>query len=119
MYTCQTFTAPVAGYQTLLGLPFTPNKLRFTVNKTNADKYLSTGEATSSTAQETNTTYFDVIPAGETLTDTTKCLRHYVRQSGVLVCVLSFRFVSFGVNRFKIQVDVPNPSIQIFVEATA
>lgn len=116
MYYCGSFTAPNTGNQTVLGLPFTPTRIKFTVNKTNADKFLSTGEATSSTSQEAHTIYFDVIPAGETLNDTTKCLTHYERQSGVLVKVLSFGFVSFGVNRFKVNVDTPNAGIQIFVE---
>ena len=115
MYYCGIFTASVTGLKTILGLPLTPTEVRFTVNKTSNDPWLSSGEATV-TAQEAHTTYFDVVPSGETLSDTTKCLTHYERQSGALVKVLSFAFVSFGPGRFKINIDTANPNIQIFVE---
>lgn len=118
MYYCGSFTASAAGNKTIVGLPFTPNKLRFTVNKTSGTPFLSSGEAVVG-SQQAHTTYFDMIPAGETLTDTTKCLTHYERQFGVLVKVLSFSFVSFGINRFKIFTDTPNAGIQIYVEAFA
>lgn len=119
MYHSAKFTAPLVGNQTILGLPFTPTRLRFTINKTSATSFLSTGEATSAANQEAHTTYWDVVPSGEILSDTTKCITHYERQGGVLVKVLSASFVSFGVNRFKINVDVSNATQQIFVEAFA
>lgn len=119
MYYCGLFTAANPGNQTILGLPFTPTRIKFTVHKTTASPWLSAGEATSSTTQQANTTYFDVLPAGETLSDATRCITHYERQGGVLVKVLSSKFVSFGVNRFKINTDISNASIQIFVEAFA
>lgn len=115
MYHCATFTAAATGFKTILGLPFTPTKIRFTVNKTDATPYHSAGEATSSSSQEAHTSYFDVAPT-EIVSDSTKCLTHYERQSGVLVKVLSFSFVSFGVGRFKINVDTANSNIQIFAE---
>lgn len=115
MYFSGIFTAPNSGNQTVLGLPFTPTRIKFTVDKSVSTQWVSTGEATS-TSQEANTTHFDVVPSGETLSDNTKCLVHRQRQSGVLVTVLAFSFVSFGVNRFKINVTTPNASVPIFVE---
>jgi hypothetical protein len=118
MYYCGKFTASTVGQRTILGLPFTPKRLKFTVNKTSGLSCLSSGEA-SNAGQQAHTTYFDIDPSGETLSDLTRCITHYERQNGVLVKVLSVSFMSFGVNRFKINTHVASATTQLFVEAFA
>ena len=118
MYYCGTFTASVPGIQSIIGLPFTPTKLKFTVNKTSATSFLSAGEAIAG-SQQANTTHFDVVPAGETLSDATKCLLHRTRIGGVLTTTLSVAFVSFRTGGYKVNVITPDATTQIYVEAWA
>lgn len=115
MYYCGLFTLPSTGVITILGLPFTPTSCRFTIADMSVP-VLSAGQATSSSVQEANTTHFDVVPTGETLSDNTKCIQHRQRIGGVLTVVLAASFVSFGIKRFKVNVTTANPSLQVFGE---
>lgn len=112
MYYCGLFTLASPGLKTLLGLPFTPTRARFTILKTDGTPFHSAGYA-DSLVQEANTTHFDVVPGGETLSDAAKCILHRTRQAGVLNTSLAASFVSFGTNRIKFNVLVADPNIQI------
>lgn len=115
MYHCQVVYFPTTGNITKTMLPFTPTRLRFSIEKTDATRWVSTGEATTA-AQEANSNHFDVVPAGEFLQDATKCMFHHQRNSGVLTPALVGSFVSFGIKRYTVNMTVANANIPVFVE---
>ncbi len=108
--------ATLTGTKTTGMLPFTPNRLCFTV--VDGETSFTSGEATSSTNQFSNCTYFDVNPLGETLS-APSCLKYYKRQNGVLVPVLELQFLSWRTNGFKVNVITPNTQVKYFVECFA
>lgn len=120
MYACQKVTFPVAGIIKLI-TPFVPTKIRLTVGKIDTENSFSSGEATDVTAQRAETTHFDIVPTGETVGDTTRCLLHRQRQSnGSLPIVLAIDFRHFGSNgvakRAVLNVDTPNADTNVVVE---
>lgn len=107
------FTLPTTGTGKSIVLPITPVRARYTVLKT--DAFHSAGGA-DSTGQEANTTHFDVIPTGETLSSNTKCILHRERQGGSLVTVLDASHHSFGTNRARFNVNTSSATVQIIGE---
>lgn len=116
MYYCGIFTLPTTGTgKTIYGLPFTPVRSRYTIYKLDSDEFHSAGSV-DSTGQEANTTHFDVVPSGETLSDNTRCIVHRTRQSGSLVNVLDVAHHSYGTNKDRFNVFTGSATTQIIGE---
>lgn len=112
-----TFTAGSTGDRTIALLPFTPVALRFKVLKPGfADstiQFLSGGWTNGSTGEG-----IAIVDNGgvQTFTDSSKCLLAYDVVSGVTTKVLEATFVSFGVNRFKLNFTVASAVYQVQVD---
>lgn len=117
MIATTTFTAGSTGDKTFVLLPFTPKALRFKVLKPGfADSTIQFvgGGYTDGAAHEGFSTTSDATV--QTYTDLAKCLLCHDIVSGVPTKVLEATFVSFGVNRFKLNFTVASAVYQ--VEAT-
>lgn len=117
MISTQTFTAGSTGDRTIPLLPFTPVALRFKVLKPGyADStipFLCGGYTDGSTGAG----FAIVSNSGvTTYVDTSKCLLAYDVVSGVNTKVLEATFVSFGVNKFKLNFTAASAVYQIQVD---
>ena len=115
MYFCAPFTLPLTGTgKTIYGIPFTPVRSRYTILKTGDSLWHSAGSV-DSLGQEANTTHFDVVPTGETLSSDSKCIMHRTRQNGTLVTVLEASHHSYGANKARFNVTTGS-TVQIIGE---
>jgi len=118
MIATTTFSSGSTGDKTYALLPFTPKALRFKVLKPGfADSTIQFigGGYTDGAAHEG----FSITSDGttvQTFTDLAKCLLCYDIVGGVSTKVLEASFVSFGLNRFKLNFTVASAVYQI--EAT-
>lgn len=115
-YFSAPFTLPTTGTgKTIYGIPFTPIRARYTIFKTDSTKFHSAGSV-DSTGQEANTTHWDVVPSGESLSTNMDCILHRKRVNGALVTALEASHHSFGLNKARFNVAVSDPNIQIIGE---
>jgi len=117
MIATTTFTAGFTGDKTFALLPFTPKALRFKVLKPGYSDSTIQFIGGGYTDGTTNEGFAIVDNSGiTTYVDTSKCLLAYDVVSGVNTKVLEATFVSFGINRFKLNFTVASAVYQ--VEAT-